>query len=855
MRRPSLSLLLLLALAAGCRAPANTTPPRVPAASTPPGTTPAPSMAAVPTTVAATSTPTPGVTSATAPPAVAALTGLVTAPASLLSDHGGALVGNHGAGLRVLAAAAEVPVAGATVRLLDAAGQPIPGPGGQPLVATTAADGSFAFPSLPAGHNLVLASDLGATGSLTALLTKDGGKQVNLNLVSTLTTTYILDQYVKGQADPILTLDKLPAGVETDTRTRAGAAFQGGGTAVPDSLAAAKVTATVESLRHQDPAFDLQMEAVKKLLIAAGLSDLGNGLPATQVDLGATQRLLAGRDGTVYLVTGRRLWHLAKDGTLVTAYDPPAGELIYDAALDGQDRPLVLFASSFVIGSPMRYHVLRVEGGGGTTDFGTVTEEPRGHWASTWGIVAGAADEAIIVTGVNDSKALDSTLSKWTLHAGRAPGAAQPLPYTLAGANPCFGRAADGTLVVTQDFGTTSRLAPGATAWASSTGSFGASASATTDGYLYLLGGLEPGLTRVDPDGTQHKLPVSGLETLSASFPTTRAVTTADGTLYLSVTSLIPSSLTKLYRVANGVLTLVAGRDAVTSGQANALPLHAPRSLAAAPNGGFLVVDGTSVLQVAADGTATTWASPINTGAYSLTSYRARADAAGNLYLGVEYDLKSPYASHPRVDEVLRFGPTGEPVKVFSLPEPWDQVGDVAVGSQGLIAVSALTMDYKATPGNLTFVPRIWSGAVATPVGSPVLGTSTSSPGLATDLAGRVYVANEQHVWRREDSGALTPYLDVGVPFLNSFAVDLQGRLYAGRNTTPSADRPTWILQRTTPDGQTTVLAGPGGRWFTGSGVDDGLGAVGDLAFATDGTLLILDTANKQVKRIPAANL
>ena len=50
-------------------------------------------------------------------------------------------------------------------------------------------------------------------------------------LVSTLTTGYILDQYVVSQPDPLKTLAKLPAGVEADTRAAAASAL----TAVPDA--------------------------------------------------------------------------------------------------------------------------------------------------------------------------------------------------------------------------------------------------------------------------------------------------------------------------------------------------------------------------------------------------------------------------------------------------------------------------------------------------------------------------------------------------------------------------------------------------------------------------------------------
>ncbi|MDB5099053.1 MAG: repeat containing protein [Cyanobacteria bacterium RYN_339] len=291
----------------------------------------------------------------------AGLAGTVKAPASLLSDvgsglvtdNGSGIVANHGAGLvgnnagnYRLAAIAQVPVKGARVRLLDAAGQPVVGADGKPLEATTDATGAYRFEAVLPARNLVVAVELaGGKGTLEAIAppaAKD--RQADLDLVSTLTSAYILESYVKGQADPGQTLDKLPADVEAATRVKAAAALEGANVPPPASLTPAAVVAAVDGLRKADPAFDSQLEVVKKLLVAVGQSDLGAGRPAKEVRLRAIRNVLAAPAGGAYFTcpSDHRVWRLLPDGTLATAAG--TGTAREDGAIDGVagvDAPLV----------------------------------------------------------------------------------------------------------------------------------------------------------------------------------------------------------------------------------------------------------------------------------------------------------------------------------------------------------------------------------------------------------------------------------------------------------------------------------------------------------------------------------
>jgi hypothetical protein len=788
--------------------------------------------------------------------APAALSGLVMAPATLLSnngagivsDHGGGIIANNGGGYRLAAVATQVPVAGATVRLLDAAGQPVKGADGQPLTATTSASGAYAFASVPAGHNYVLSTDLGATGSLTAIAPLNTAK-ADVDLVSTLTTTYILDQYVKGQADQVKTLDKLPASVEADTRTKAAAAL----TVVPDALTPTKVVAAVDSLRKADATFDAQMEAVKKLLIVAGQSDLGNGLPALQVDLQDVQRLLVAKDGGLVIVASKRIWRMAPDTTLVKAFDSP-NDPIRDAALDEQGRLLVLFEYP-VANQRTRFVAARLEADGKRTELGTIAEDTGGRWAPSLGIVPGAAGEALVFTEVSATAPATGKLTRWSLAAGRDP-APTALPYTLMGGS--VGRRADGTLL----FGSgsvmndTYALAPGATSFTKLTASQFSPMPVTSDGVGILIDTTANTISRRDADGSLHQLLKESSVLLTMGLGNVRVALGPDGTLYACLSQIgLASDRTQVYRVKGGTATPFAGRPPATSGAAATLPLHDPTSLAPAPNGAILIADGGQVLQVAADGTTAPWSGgwpPLQPGA------KLRTDAAGNVYVGVEDDLKPP-GSNPRADRLVRVTPTGETTTVLTLPDRWDEIGTVAVGPAGPVAVVAVHLDYVSVPHDLLFGPGVWVGLAGTPtfkaVQAPAGDAGFPFPAVAVDAAGQAYVANKVQTWKLGADGTLTPHVTAGIDTKGAFAVDARGRAYFAHATAVGAAGEGAVIDRYAPDGTHDVVAGPGGKWFSGTGVDDSLGTVMDLAFAQDGALLVLDAGHKQVKRIPPDGL
>ncbi|MFP5502652.1 MAG: hypothetical protein ACLGIN_09185, partial [Candidatus Sericytochromatia bacterium] len=244
------------------------------------------------------------------------LIGKVKAPATLISDKGMGLVSDKGLGYRVLAIAQQ-PAPGVKVSLLHADGSPVKGEDGKPLEAVTDAEGAYAFDYRGNTANMLIQAHLSdEKGDLVALLPKDAGagpRTVDLDLTSTLVMRYVLKQYVQGDAT---VLDKLPAGVEAETRRAMAAAVASTGFEPPEDLAPERLVGAVEKLRTQDAGIDAQLEAVRKLLVA-GVSDQGNGQPADRFETDAVD-VAVGADGTIYFagVVTQRVWKKDAQGHL-----------------------------------------------------------------------------------------------------------------------------------------------------------------------------------------------------------------------------------------------------------------------------------------------------------------------------------------------------------------------------------------------------------------------------------------------------------------------------------------------------------------------------------------------------------
>jgi sugar lactone lactonase YvrE len=270
------------------------------------------------------------------------LTGKVKIPAgiisnnsgSLISDQGGAIIGDAGASLvsnngggltskvkRQLLAEGDKPAAKFKVTLVDAGGTPFKDAQGNSFTAVTDATGGYSFPRTPRGANLVLRVDLpAAVGPMLAFVpdaAPDVKRSADVDGPSTLVMGYVLEAYVRTQGKPREVLAKLPAKVEAETRAKAEAAL--GASWPAPNFTDAGVRRGVGTLRAKDAAFDQQMDYVKSLLVV-GQKDLGEGQAATAVAISWPTATLRLQDGSLLISERdsdriRRRW---PDGHLTT---------------------------------------------------------------------------------------------------------------------------------------------------------------------------------------------------------------------------------------------------------------------------------------------------------------------------------------------------------------------------------------------------------------------------------------------------------------------------------------------------------------------------------------------------------
>lgn len=238
--------------------------------------------------------------------------------ASIISNDGASIISNDGAGYRVAALSDSVPVRKQLVYLMTADGKLVAGKDGKPLTAETDLTGRFTFKGIGTRKHLILAIKLyNDKGFVTAVLPRGekGARTVDLTLASTLTATYIQEQYVRGQADPVATFERLPEVLEASTR----AAVQ---TAVakaakpPAELTAKTVVGLVDTLRTQEKAVDAQFAEVKQVLLA-GLSDQGAGQSADTLETDASD-VAVGPNGQLVFASEStlRVWRKDADGKL-----------------------------------------------------------------------------------------------------------------------------------------------------------------------------------------------------------------------------------------------------------------------------------------------------------------------------------------------------------------------------------------------------------------------------------------------------------------------------------------------------------------------------------------------------------
>lgn len=878
MRRWRISLVLLAVMTGCVRAPGPTAarvasrPSATPAASSTPLTSRPPVTDPNGGTLTPVTPPSsaPGTPSATPLPIVASLEGVVLAPpgilsnngASLISDNGGGIISNNGSGLISdnggglvgkpyhALATEQHPLAGARVYLLDAGGHPILGANNQVVSTLTDAQGHYAFTGTLPRHNELLAVELAdGKGLLQAVLPNDGKdtRKVDLDAISTLATTYILDQYVATQANAVQTLDKLPADVEATTRADATAALAKGTVALPDSYAADHVTPVVNALRQADATFDQQMELVRKLLVVAGQTNLGSGQRGVDVSVPWPRHLLVAPDGALWVASfsDNRVWRLAPDGTIAVVAGNSTKDVdesltgkrateanlsfVADIALDARGRLLIL-----ELGEETDYRVSRVEADG------TMTELIPRHSE-----LPGEADPGFLVPGTGDDLQLyagDGGL--YRLASGKATLAKQlPAPrdglsssiYAMDAQGRGYKLAIDSTSVVERD----------------------GEAIAQTKTHTGLA--LDPGgnvfqvnasrqLAVTTPAGDTRTLATLSAGTELAVGP---ALLAPDGTAY------IVTDGGTIEHVANGQLTPVIGAKQ-QGGQATQTSIE-PVAVAVASDGAVLAADrvGNRIVRVAADGTLTTLA---GTGQESATEDASAGDGQPATSVTLE---DTPNCLRPAPDGTLYFAmDTGEHLAKLAPDGTYRFLSDASrlkstfddVWQTDANHLLACGDTFKTAKGGgrqygnaeLRLVDlRDWSYQTL----ATWEGTANNSASLAPAPDGSVWIVTPDALFHWTGGASATAIPLEREVLVNSgcAAMSPSGKLYIGEEE---------LISRLDPaTGKLTAIAGKGAPLLSGSGTSDSVAYLKGLTFDASGNMLFADLFNKLIERLAADKL
>ncbi|MEB3330474.1 MAG: hypothetical protein VKQ33_14710 [Candidatus Sericytochromatia bacterium] len=791
-----------------------------------------------------------------APARVAAtLSGLVRAPVRLIGDMGGAIVSNNGGGIvsnngggllgeRVAGyrlgqapPEAEALVANVEVAVLDATGAIVRAPDGRELRTRTDATGRYTFTApLPAHHVVVQAGRSAQQAALQRIIAA-GVREGDMTVPTTLVAAYVLEKFVKPQPDPQATLDRLPAPVEAETVAIAATAAANLSAVTLTQAAAA---ASVEALRKQDSRLDGQMEVVKKLLIVAGLSDLGEGLPGLRVPMPDAQHVLEAPDGTLVINArgDRRIWRLEKDGTVRTL----AG---------------------------------RKEGVAAADDIGPIdrlTWLPDGRllaqetWLSGRERLWRLSLEGVLERLTPDVPELEAAVALdakrfWLL--GRRTG---------AGARTWFwepGKAAVAGPVLTDVIGSLQV------------------AVALPDGRIR-CGGMDgrpvPGVWEVEPTTGQvqrlESLPNGGrwprLDTAGRTFYTDSAGQMRERVGPGSATDPVRPEVPALgtFTVdSQGSILLARDGQVMRRSDSSEEVLAGTRPAATYPLGsaipmGYGFEPGGEML-LAADGVLSR--QRLGEEPSSITAIQAIPDPKGG----------APF----NVDRVVVL-PDGT-VLLRGNRVPMSTRGDLDCDALFTVSVGGNLAPYYRAPANIAEMVVAPNGAlwlveqrfeglsprehvvVLSPDGATqeVLSEAVIKAGidfLGYSKAGKrlgFTADGTLHVVKTTYSADFKSETRVIVPVVAGIfqaplppeavfpeAVDVLGRWYEGEYK--------GVIRRWDPrTGQTEVVAGPGGRAFTGTGVNDGLKGARSLQFSPVGDLYFLDGENRQIKRIPAADL
>ncbi|MEB3223407.1 MAG: hypothetical protein VKS61_15135 [Candidatus Sericytochromatia bacterium] len=742
----------------------------------------------------------------------AGLFGTVRVPPGLVANNGGSLVGDMGGAYRLRSLESQVPLAGAVVMVQDAAGQPVLGPDGKPLQAVTDAQGRYAFEAILPDRNLIVSVALEAgKGAVQGVAVRaTTSREANLDAVSTLATAYVVERFVKSQADPVATLEKLPGDVERDTRAKTEAALGRLGGGLPPTLTTGTVLQAVEAIRTQDATLDAHLDYVRSLLIVAGQLDLGSGRQATRVSIGYVTAIATAPDGAIYLNSeyDNRVWRVRPDGIIETAAGGRKSSS--GGAIEGVKGPDAALSTPRGIAVDRQGRLLIMEGNrlsrlrpDGTLQV-LADGLSRGECA-----MAGDGDEVYYTTGYTWD--VDHELYRWT-----PAGSVKLCTFQAGTPFDSVGRTADGRFFAAGGRDQVVEVNPqtGATT--------PIPAAKTVDANGNLLAEEDDEVWLVTP---------AGARTLLGAVPSGASV------VYLAVGPRGEGYIggyDSVYRAGGGLLAGFVGGQ--VGGDATSHSFTELSGLAAGPDGQLYLSDKGKAEVLAID------------------AARQIRRLLGGLGVGEDEDMVAPRT-------VLRMGPGGV---LHALHEQF-----------GASVIEAVAADGTTRPvfshRGLSDFAFARDGALHAMAGGLLLGVGADGSAterlrlqgwgpwvMAVEADGSVLLMGAGKLQRVSPSGQLTlvkedgrfsdlPQDDNDGTARAAMTLDSAGRVIG------TTGREVWRLDLAT--GTFTVLAGRGGRAFTGATVDDGVGKPHSPALDPTGGLLFLDEQARQLRRIPPDKL
>lgn len=390
------------------------------------------------------------------------------------------------------------------------------------------------------------------------------------------------------------------------------------------------------------------------------------------------------------------------------------------------------------------------------------------------------------------------------------------------------------------------------------------------DGVLYVADTFNRAVRKITPEGVVTTLPGTGLST---SFPFPLGITVDnERNVYVSTGSTYvyqPVSTDIVMKITpDGTISTLAGMAGVPTshadGTGSAARFFRPSGLAMDPNGDLLVADtlnhalrkitpnGVVTSPIGAPPTAAMVNGVFSAARYSrpnsLVSYRSNLFVADTDNCVIRKITANGNAS-------TFAGTAGVPGKVegavgtgkFTYPE------GVAVDASGNLYVADTGIHSIRKTNTSGVISNVSGGIYGGSTNGSLSNASFRNPSrLVVDASNNIYVADRRNFIIRKITSTLVSTLVAG-PAINT----PNGLVMGSDGNLRLADTGKHAISQITPGGDVTTLAGgtyvlstPQSGTADGTGSDAQFNGPFDLAYDSDGNLIVVDTANNTIRKV-----